>query len=223
MDQCAITRDSRTSCPVHGTEAHVTVTAERFSQGMTYDQYKEQMTRSREQLETNEKNLRLNADDLAVFKKFPHPLNVMANGEDWCGDVIANLPVLGRIASESGKLNVKVFLRDQNLDLTDQFLKEGKYRSIPIIVFFDDDFKEIGRFIERPQSVTELRAKQRLELYDNHPEFGSPDSPIDQLPEDIRTKLQAEQAKLRVETTPFANGEVVKALRAIVEPVATRA
>ena len=201
----------------------MTVTAERFSQGMTYDQYKEQMTRSREQLEANEKNLRLNADDLAVFKKLPRPLNVLAIGEDWCGDVIANLPVLGRIAKESGKLNVKVFLRDQNLDLTDQFLKEGKYRSIPIVVFFDDDFKELGRFIERPKSVTELRAKKRLELYGNHPEFGSPDSPIDQLPEDVRTKLQAEQAKLRVETTPFANGEVVKALRAIVEPVATRA
>ena len=66
----------------------------------------------------------------------------MVLAEDWCGDVIANLPLLGELAQASGKLNLRVFLRDQNLDIMDQYLKEGKFRSIPVFAFFDQDFSQ---------------------------------------------------------------------------------
>ncbi len=196
------------------------VTRERFEQGMTYAAFKAQMTRNRERFEENERRFTPDPADLAVFQQLPRPLNVLVLAEDWCGDVIANLPILGRLAEASGKLNLRIFLRDQNLDLMDQYLNQGKFRSIPVFVFFDDDFNEIGRFIERPASVTELRARKRLEIYARHPEFGSPDAPVDQLPEDVRQRLQAELAAMREETTPFANAEVVRELRAIVERVA---
>ena len=195
----------------------MTVTAERFSQGMTYDQYKEQMTRSREQLEANEKNLRLNADDLAVFKKLPRPLNVLAIGEDWCGDVIANLPVLGKLARESGTLDLRVFLRDQNKDLIQRYLNQGKYESIPVFAFFDDTFNEIGVFIERPASVTERRAGQRKQIHAEHPEFGEYGGAVDALPEDVRAKLTAEITKRREDDVVWANREVIRSFRQIVE------
>jgi hypothetical protein len=31
----------------------------------------------------------------------------------------------------------------------DQFLKDGRYRSIPVFVFLDEDMQELARFIER--------------------------------------------------------------------------
>ena len=188
------------------------VTRERFEQGMSYDEYKAQMTRNRERLEANERDLKLTDAQLAPFKNLKQPLNVLALGEDWCGDVIANLPILARIAQESGKLNVRVFLRDQNLDLMDQYLKNGEFRSIPVFAFLDDNFNELGRFIERPDSVTELRAQKRRELFAQNPRFGSPDTPIDQLPEDVRTDLMQATNAMREETAPFANSEVVREL-----------
>ena len=120
------------------------VTRERFEQGMTYDQYKAQMTRNADRFEAIEKGFVPTAEQLAPFRALPKPLNVLVIAEDWCGDVIANVPLVGRIAKETGKLNVRVFLRDANLDLTDQFLNKGQFRSIPIVVFFDDNFNEIG-------------------------------------------------------------------------------
>ncbi|HEY3107571.1 MAG TPA: thioredoxin family protein [Chloroflexota bacterium] len=193
------------------------VTRERFEQGMTYQQYRDQMTRNKERFEQNEKTIQFAADDLAAFTKLARPLNVVAIAEDWCGDVIANLPILGRLAEQSGKLNVRVFLRDQNDDLMQQYLNRGEYKSIPVFAFFDEGFKEIGNFKERPDSVTELRARRRTEIYQSDPAFGDPSAPMDQLPEDVRTRLQGEMQKLRDDTTSFANAEVVKALRAIVE------
>ncbi|MGH2517127.1 MAG: thioredoxin family protein, partial [Ktedonobacterales bacterium] len=116
------------------------VSRERFEQGMTYEQYKEQMTRNQERFAANERDLTLDSADLAAFQNLPQPLDVLVIAEDWCTDVIDNLPILGRIARETGKLNLRVFLRDQNLDLIDQYLKEGQFRSIPVFVFFDDSF-----------------------------------------------------------------------------------
>ena len=195
------------------------VTRERFEQGISYDAFKAQMTRNQERFQANEQALALDPADVAVFTNLPQPLNVLVLAEDWCGDVINNLPILGRLAAESGKLNLHIFLRDQNLDLMDQYLKQGQFRSIPVFVFFDEQFHELGRFIERPDSVTERNARQQRELYAEHPEFGSPDTPISQLPEDIRGQVMQATAITREASRAANNQDVVSALRHIVEPV----
>jgi Thioredoxin len=198
----------------------MTIDRSRFDQGLTYDAYKEQMTRNRDRLEENEQRVELSDDDLAAFRALPRPVKVVVLAEDWCGDVIANLPVLGRLAKDSGKLDVRIFLRDQNDDIMQRYLNKGQFKSIPVFVFFDDSFHELGHWIERPASVTEVRAKRRKEIFSSHPEFGSPDAPVDQLAEDVRVRLQAELAKMRDDTTKFANAEVVRELREIATRVA---
>ena len=198
----------------------MTLDRARFDQGLTYDAYKAQMTRNRERLEENEKRADLDREDLAAFRALPRPVKVVVLAEDWCGDVIANLPVLGRLAKESGKLDVRIFLRDQNDDIMQRYLNKGQFKSIPVFVFLDEDFRELGHWIERPASVTEIRAKRRKDIFAAHPEFGSPDAPVDALPEEVRVRLQGELAEMRDETTKFANAEVVRELREIATRVA---
>ena len=195
------------------------VTRERFEQGMTLDAYRQQMTRNREAFEANEQKLVLGPDDIEPFTRLPQPLNVLVLGEDWCTDVVDNLPVLGRLAAASGKLNVRIFLRDQNADLADQFLKDGQFRSIPVFAFFDEQFREVGRFIERPASVTARRAAIRRELCAEHPEFGTPETPISQLPEDVRVHLMQLMAERRETTKAEDNRDVIRDLREIAERV----
>jgi hypothetical protein len=198
----------------------MTIDRARFEQGLTYEAYKAQMTRNRERFEENEKRVDLGKADLEAFRALPRPVKVVVLAEDWCGDVIANLPVLGRLAKESGKLDVRVFLRDQNDDIMQRYLNKGQFKSIPVFVFFDEDFRELGHWIERPASVTEVRAKRRNQIFAAHPEFGSPDAPVDALAEEVRVRLQGELAKMRDETTRFANAEVVRELREIATRVA---
>ena len=194
------------------------ITPERFALGMTYDEFKAQMTRNQERFEANENRFEPRAEDLAAFTSLPESENVMVLAEDWCGDVIDNLPILGRLASASGKLNVRVFLRDQNADLMDQYLNKGEFRSIPVFAFFDGEFNELGRFIERPESVTEKRAQLRRELYAAHPEFGSPDTPISQIPEGVRAQLMEAMSAWREEYKDADNQAVVEELRGIATP-----
>jgi hypothetical protein len=116
-------------------------------------------------------------------------------------------------------LNLRVFLRDQNLDLMDQYLNQGQFRSIPVFVLFDEEFREVGHFIERPASVTARRATQRRALFVEHPEFGSPETPLSQQPESVRVPLMEALAALRAETKGEDVRDVVQALREIVASV----
>ncbi|MPZ15494.1 MAG: thioredoxin family protein [Chloroflexi bacterium] len=191
------------------------VTRERFNQGLTYEEYKASMTRNRDQLEENERNLELSDADLAPFRSLPETRDVLVLAEDWCADVIANLPILGRISEESGNLNLRVFVRDQNKDLTSQFMN-GPYESIPVFAFFDKNFNQVGLWIERPKSLTELRDQKRSEIYAGNPEFGSPDAPVSELPEETRTRLQRAIQQMRGETAEFGRRQVVRELGAIV-------
>jgi hypothetical protein len=198
------------------------VTREQFESGMTYDAYKAQMTRNREQLEQNERDLDLKPADVEAFRNLPRPLNVLALAEDWCGDVIANLPVLGRlVAASDGKLNLRILLRDQEPGSTvmNEHLNKGQFKSIPTVIFLDQGFNELGTWIERPDSVTQQREQKRLELYRQHPDWGDPSVPIAELPEEVRVQVQAATARMRAETKPFSNAEVVRELRELAERV----
>src|ERR1051326_2140349 len=222
---CRNRQDDWRVTPAYGSEQLMAVTREQFESGMTYDAYKAQMTRNREQLEKNETDLQLTSQDAQAFRGLPQRLNVLALAEDWCGDVIANLPILGRVAAASeGKLNLRILLRDQQPgeQVMDEHLNKGQYKSIPTVIFMDGDFNELGVWVERPESVTRLREEKRQALYKAHPEWGNPDTPIGELPEDGRPQVRQATAALRNETKPFANSEVVREFRELVQTAAAK-
>ncbi len=195
------------------------VTRERFEQGMSYEAYKQQMTRNRDRFEENQQTATFAENDLQFFHQLPQTIHVLVLAEDWCGDVIANLPVLGRLAQESGKLNLRVFLRDQNLDIMDQYLNEGVHRSIPVFVFFDQDFRELGHWIERPAVVNRMQKQMLGELFATEPVlqgFSSDTSPA-QLPEAARTRLMQALISFRTEIRETSDREVVREIRELIE------
>src|SRR5258708_40281340 len=194
-----------------------TIDRARFATGLTYQGFKDQMTRNRDRVDANEARVTFDGEDLDVFRSLNGPIHVLALAEDWCGDVVANLPVLGKLAEETGTLDVRVFLRDQNKDLMQRYLNQGKFESIPVFAFFDDAFNEIGVFTERPASLTERRAEQRKQIHAEHPDVGPDATPADTLAEDVRAALTAEVMHRREGDVAWANREVVSALRQIVE------
>ena len=83
-----------------------------------------------------------------------------------------NLPILKQI-SEVLNLEVKVFHRDDDTNLIDQYLTNGKSRSIPIFVFMNDSYEQITVWGPRAKEVqtfvTELR-NDKLPSKD-HPDY----------------------------------------------------
>jgi selT/selW/selH-like putative selenoprotein len=196
----------------------VTVSRERFEQGMTYAAYRAQMTRNQDRFDDTERTVQLRAEDVTFFQELAQPLNVLVLAEDWCGDVIANLPVLGRLAQATGKLNLRIFLRDQNPDLMDRYLNAGQYRSIPVFVLFDADFRELGHWIERPAKLTAMIQEVRAQHFATAPELAgiAPSTSPSELSEEARSYLRQVLAAFRAETREFSDSEVIRELRMLI-------
>ena len=140
------------------------VTKERFLQGMTFQQYLDQMGTNKEKFVEFLKEIKIKPEDREALKKLGKKLNVLVITEDWCGDALYNVPVLAKLVEGHPNVEMRVFLRDKNPDLMDPYLNQGIYRSIPVFAFFDADMNEIARFIERPPKVTEVIDKRMLEV-----------------------------------------------------------
>lgn len=194
-------------------ERQTLMTPERFGSGLTYAAYTAQLTQNRERFEKFERENVLTDADVEPFRTLRQPLRVAVLTEDWCSDAVATLPLLAALAERSGKLEVRIFFRDQNLDLMDAHLKEGKFRSIPTVIFYDPDWNKVGAWLEKPVVIADLRARLRLEIYASDPAFGSPEVLSSELPDADRERLWAAITRMRDDTTAESNREVLRELR----------
>lgn len=158
------------------------VTPERFASGMTWAEYLEHIRRNREKFEYNYGETVLSDQDVEAFRslvaKENGPAKVLALGEDWCPDVFRGLPVMARIAEAAG-MEMRVFPRDENLDIMNEFLNRGEHQSIPTFVFYTRDHRYITHWIERPvkanaeldQVAQLIQGKEREEARAAYNEF----------------------------------------------------
>ena len=125
------------------------VTQERFAEGMTVRQYMDQMSLNKERFLAALDSTAIAAADVQLQERFAAARRILVITEDWCGASISSLPFVVKLVEGMPRAELRIFLRDENSDLMDQFLKNGLYRSIPVIVFFDEHMNELARFIER--------------------------------------------------------------------------
>ena len=140
------------------------VTRERFRQGLTWEQYLDQMTTNKETFLKFFGEAKIRPDDRAALDRLGTKVYCLVLTEDWCGDALYNLPVLAKLVHGNPRVEMRIFLRDKNPDLMDQYLNQGIYRSIPVFAFFDENMNEVARFIERPPKLTEQLEKAMLEV-----------------------------------------------------------
>ena len=197
----------------------VKITPDRFLQGMTYPEYKAQMRYFQAEMQDAEGKVDLRAEDVRYFSRLPTPLHVLVFTEDWCGAALESVPVLARLAEESRKLDLRFFLRDQNLDIMDLYLKDGIHRSIPTFIFFEDSFQEVARWFERAAKIEELMTSMEGELYAHDPVLRgvSPETPWQELPEAARQRLELFDEQFWQDHRQLSDLEVVREIREAVE------
>lgn len=125
------------------------MTEDRFEQGMTARRYVDQMSVNKDRFVRALDGVTLGPEDAKILERFGATRKILVITEDWCGTSLAVLPYVFKVAEADSRLELRVFLRDQNPDLMDRYLKDGRYRSVPVVVLFDEALTELARFIER--------------------------------------------------------------------------
>ena len=79
--------------------------------------------------------------------------HLLVLSEDWCGDAVNIVPIVARLAESVSNMDLRILARDENLDIMDAHLTNGKSRSIPIVILLNDKFEECGWWGPRPRAL----------------------------------------------------------------------
>lgn len=104
-----------------------------------------------------DRKLKINDALLNTIQKLETTQNWLVITEHWCGDASQIIPIFNKIAKESNNnINLKFIYRDENLELMDEHLTDGRSRSIPMVLKLDEDFNFISSYGPRPEEAQKL-------------------------------------------------------------------
>ncbi|MBE3593290.1 MAG: thioredoxin family protein [Thermoanaerobacter sp.] len=127
-----------------------------FEKGLTFDEFietsEDDITKKRIRERYDKTVLE---EDVAQKIASSPKVNILAFAETWCPDSQVNVPIVAKIASYNKTFELKIVKREGNEEYMKPYYVEGKPR-IPTFVFMDENFKEFGHWVERPEIVKEL-------------------------------------------------------------------
>lgn len=98
----------------------------------------------------------------AALHQLEPPQLWMVLTEPWCGDSAQCLPYIAAMAEVNPGIELRILLRDQNLDIMDQFLT-GSSRSIPKLVAYRASGAEIFQWGPRPAEAQKVFEQAKAE------------------------------------------------------------
>ncbi len=126
---------------------------DKFDQGMTTQEYIDYIKVNKQPFIDIYNGVEVPAETQAFFDGLAEPLNLAVFTSDWCGDAMSTTPAVLKLADSTDKLNLQVFSRDDELELTNSFLPEHRAGTVPVFVTFDAEMGEVSRFIETARSL----------------------------------------------------------------------
>ena len=124
------------------------ISADRFSQGMTTQEYIDQIKVNKQPFLDIYQAVEVPAATKSLFDSQSEPLQLAVFTADWCGDAVSTTPCILGLAESSDKISVSVFNRDDDVALTNSFLPEHRAGTVPVFVVMDSGMNEIARFVE---------------------------------------------------------------------------
>lgn len=97
----------------------------------------------------------LTPDQRALLGAFTRRMKVLVSSGVWCGDCVAQCPLIQRIAEASPMIDLRFADRDKQAALSSRLVINAGAR-VPVAVFMAEDFEFVGMFGDR--TLTRYRA-----------------------------------------------------------------
>lgn len=104
-----------------------------------------------------DKRLNLTDDQLKTIKESVNKKQIwIVLSEGWCGDAAHSVPVINKLAEANDNIELRIILREKNLDLMNDFLTNGG-KSIPKLIIFDPASKKVlSDWGPRPKAAQDI-------------------------------------------------------------------
>src|SRR3569833_889230 len=131
--------------------------AARYSSGLPFADFVDSATKYEELWRIGWKHASVPVELVVELVDVRGPLHLVNLNEDWCFDAISTTPAIAKLAELLPCADLRVFGRDTRLDLMDAHLSgpQGKSRAIPVVIVYDDQWRERGGGGSRPAPLQE--------------------------------------------------------------------
>jgi hypothetical protein len=188
-----------------------------FQESMTWPQFLDTMAVNRTTIETNYAGYTLTDADRAALDRLPGVTDVLVLAHDWCGDVVANLPLFAKIEAETGKLRLHIVPKDPgNVDIGALYPHADGDVHIPIYIFFDAAGNEKGHLIERTPELDGLLGQWVRGFWDAHPEFEGRGKEFSSLEPAVKSALLAHLTAERQKVRALEKSTILDVLAATI-------
>jgi hypothetical protein len=111
-----------------------------------------------------DKTMKITDENILKLKNLKNEYIWLVISEGWCGDAAQLLPIINKMAIDSGKIELKIVLRDENDELMKLFLTNKK-KSIPVVIVVDKATGSVlGKWGPRPKGATDLITDYKKEF-----------------------------------------------------------
>ncbi len=111
---------------------------------------------NRQRMRKWDKTAVLEASLVQQLHRIDTPMVWLVLTEAWCGDAAQNIPVIAKMAQINPKIDLRIILRDEHLQVMDAYLTNGA-RSIPKLIALDaETLKELGTWGPRPADAQHM-------------------------------------------------------------------
>ena len=132
---------------------------ELFLTGCTFEDFvNKDMDINREKTLEIYNQIELDQELLNTIKTIETPIKVLAFAEIWCPDCMINVPALQKMQDINPLIEIKFLPREGNEVSLTKYKIGGKAK-IPTFIIMDENFNELGAFIETPRIIKDIVAK----------------------------------------------------------------
>jgi hypothetical protein len=111
-----------------------------------------------------DKTMKITDENILKLKNLKSEYIWLVISEGWCGDAAQLLPIINKMAIDSGKIELRIVLRDENDELMKLFLTNKK-KSIPVVIVVDKATGSVlGKWGPRPKGATDLITDYKKEF-----------------------------------------------------------
>jgi len=159
-----------------------------MSVGLRYDDYVSALQIHRDAFASEYEAVLFTKSEEDALHAISRSLNILAIVEEKCPDVIANLPIVRRIAQIVPNARLRILHRPDHRAVADAYPAADGRSHIPTYIVFDGSGRQLGVFIERPEEIQADYAESRRI---NHAKIDAqyPNTAIDDLPKEFTAQL----------------------------------
>jgi hypothetical protein len=133
-----------------------------YEKAMPYEEYVNILGEHLKLHQLHYKKFTIDEDTSDIIKTF-RSYKILLITESWCGDSLALLPIIRKISEINGHWDIRVLLRDSNLELMDQFLTHG-VRGMPMFLFLNEDGELLFKWGPRPAKAAQIFDTHRRQI-----------------------------------------------------------